>query len=70
MERMIARNGAPVANDAQLIGTWEVTRTEDGINLRADARRPTVLAAGPYGPTRRCRAARRYREYRCGRPDV
>ena len=35
------------ANDARLIGTWEVTRTEDGINVRADARDPHSLQRDP-----------------------
>lgn len=43
LEQMIARKRALFANDARLIGTWEVTRTEDGINLRADARDPHSL---------------------------
>ena len=43
MEQMIARKRGLFANDARLIGTWEVTRTEDGINLRADARDPHSL---------------------------
>jgi len=38
MEQLIARKRALFADDERLIGTWEVTRTEDGINLRADAR--------------------------------
>ena len=35
------------ADDERLIGSWEVTRTEDGINLRADARDPHSLARDP-----------------------
>jgi hypothetical protein len=40
MEQLIARKRALFAGDERLIGTWEVTRTEHGINLRADARDP------------------------------
>ena len=47
MEQMIARKRALFANDARLIGSWEVTRTEDGINLRADARDPHSLPRDP-----------------------
>ena len=43
MEQMIARKRTLFANDARLIGSWEVTHTEDGINLRADARDPHSL---------------------------
>jgi hypothetical protein len=43
MEQLIARKRALFADDERLIGTWEVTRTEDGINLRADARDPHSL---------------------------
>ena len=43
MEQMIARKRALFANDARLIGSWEITPTEDGINLRADARDPHSL---------------------------
>ena len=43
MEHMIARKRALFADDERLIGTWEVTRTEDGINLHADARDPYSL---------------------------
>ena len=40
IEQMIARKCALFGNDDRLIGTWELTRTEDGFNLRADARDP------------------------------
>ena len=40
MEQLIARKRALFADDERLIGSWEVTRTEDGINLHADARDP------------------------------
>ncbi len=43
MEQLIARKRALFADDERMIGTWEVTRTEDGINLRADARDPYSL---------------------------
>jgi hypothetical protein len=38
MEQLIARKRALFADDERMIGTWELTRTEDGINLHADAR--------------------------------
>jgi hypothetical protein len=47
MEQLIARKRTFFADDEQLIGTWEVTRTEDGINLRADARDPRSLPRDP-----------------------
>jgi hypothetical protein len=40
IEQLIARKRALFAHDERLIGSWEVTRTEDGINLHADARDP------------------------------
>jgi hypothetical protein len=40
IEELIARKRAFFADDQRLIGNWEVTRTEDGINLRAEARDP------------------------------
>jgi len=43
MEQLIARKRELFADDERLIGSWEVTRTEDGINLRADARDPRSL---------------------------
>jgi|SRR5581483_2596683 len=45
MEQMITRKRSLFGDDARLIGTWEVTRTADGINLRADARDPYSLPA-------------------------
>lgn len=52
VEQMIARKRSLFASDERLIGTWEVTRTADGINVRADARDPHSL---PPNPTRgRC----------------
>jgi hypothetical protein len=47
MEQLIARKRAFFADDERLIGSWEVTRTEDGINLRADARDPHSLVRDP-----------------------
>jgi hypothetical protein len=47
MERLIARKRALFADDERLIGSWEVTRTEDGINLHADARDPHSLVRDP-----------------------
>jgi hypothetical protein len=43
MEQMIARKRELFADDTRLIGNWKVTRTEDGINLHADARDPHSL---------------------------
>lgn len=40
VEQMISRKRALFANDPRLIGDWEVTKTEGGINLHADARDP------------------------------
>ena len=52
VEQMIARKRELFADDERMIGDWEVTRTEDGINVRADARDPYSL---PPNPTRgRC----------------
>jgi hypothetical protein len=47
MEQLIIRKRTLFADDERLIGTWEVTRTEDGINLRADARDPHSLPPDP-----------------------
>jgi len=47
MERLIARKRELFADDERLIGTWGVTRTEDDINLRADARDPYSLPRDP-----------------------
>jgi hypothetical protein len=49
VEQMIARKRALFADDERLIGNWEVTRTAEGINVRADARDPHSL---PPNPTR------------------
>jgi hypothetical protein len=47
IEQLIARKRALFADDERVIGTWELTRTEDGINLRADARDPHSLPRHP-----------------------
>jgi hypothetical protein len=47
MEHLIARKRAFFADDERMIGTWELMRTEDGINLRADARAPHSLPRDP-----------------------
>ena len=43
VEQMIARKRELFADDTRLIGNWKLTRTEDGINLHADARDPHSL---------------------------
>jgi len=40
VEQMVARKRALFGDDERLIGKWEVIRTPDGINVRADARDP------------------------------
>jgi hypothetical protein len=47
VEQMIARKRELFANDERMIGDWEVTRTEDGINVRSDARDPYSLPRNP-----------------------
>lgn len=47
IEELIARKRALFADDERLIGSWEVTRTEQGINLRAEARDPQSLPRDP-----------------------
>ena len=47
LEQLIARKRALFADDERLIGSWEVTRTEDGINLHAEARDPHSLPRDP-----------------------
>jgi hypothetical protein len=47
VEQMIERKRSLFANDDRMIGDWEVTRTEDGINVRADARDPYSLPRNP-----------------------
>ena len=47
VDQMIARKRALFADDERLIGDWEVTRTPEGINVRADARGPHSLPRNP-----------------------
>lgn len=47
MEQLIARKRELFGDDQRLIGTWEVTRTTVGINLRADARDPYTVPRDP-----------------------
>jgi hypothetical protein len=47
VEQMIARKRELFADDERMIGDWEVTRTEDGINVHADARDPYSLPPNP-----------------------
>jgi hypothetical protein len=47
IEQLIARKRALFADDERMIGTWELTRTEVGINLGADARDPHSLRRDP-----------------------
>ena len=44
VDQMVARKRALFADDERLIGNWEVTRTADGINVRAEARDPHSLS--------------------------
>ena len=43
VEQMIARKRELFADDERMIGDWEVARTADSINVRADARDPYSL---------------------------
>jgi hypothetical protein len=43
VEQLIARKRALFADDERLIGNFDVTRTEDGINVHAEARNPHSL---------------------------
>lgn len=47
LEDLIARKRDLFADDERLIGDWELTRTADGFNLRADARDPHSLTQDP-----------------------
>lgn len=47
IEQMIVRKREHFADDARLIGHWTVKRTEDGINLHADARDPHTVPRNP-----------------------
>jgi hypothetical protein len=40
VEHLITRKRTLFASDERLIGNWEITRTEEGVNLRAEARDP------------------------------
>lgn len=42
VETLISRKRALFGDDARLIGTYEVRRTADGFNVRADAREATT----------------------------
>ena len=43
VEQLIARKRTMTADDERLIGNFEVKRTEDGINVHADAYNPHSL---------------------------
>lgn len=43
VEQLVARKRTLFADDERLIGNFEVTRTEDGINVHAEARNPYSL---------------------------
>ena len=47
VEQLIARKRALFGDDERLIGTYEVRRTKEGINVRADARDPHSLPRIP-----------------------
>jgi hypothetical protein len=47
VEQLITRKRAQFADDERLIGNFEVTRTEDGINVHAEARNPHSLRRDP-----------------------
>ena len=47
VEELITRKRAIFADDERLIGSWEIVRTENGINVRADARDPHSLRRDP-----------------------
>ena len=47
LQQLVARKRALFGDDERLIGTWKVTRTTDGINLRADARDPHTVPRDP-----------------------
>ncbi len=49
VEQLIARKRTLFADDERLIGTCEVTRTIEGINVHADARDPYTLPGDPTG---------------------
>ena len=43
IEELIARKRAYFAQDERLVGDFEVTRAEDGINVHAEARNPHTI---------------------------
>ena len=47
VEALIARKRALFGDDERLIGTWEVSWTNGGLSLRADARDPHSLPRAP-----------------------
>ena len=47
VDQLIERKRSLFADDDRMIGDWEVTRTEDGINVRAEARDPYSLPPNP-----------------------
>ena len=47
VQQLVARKRALFGDGERLIGTWEVRRTTDGINLRADARDPHTVPRDP-----------------------
>lgn len=47
VEQLILRKRAFFGDDERLIGAWEVLRTADGFNLRADARDPYTVSKAP-----------------------
>ena len=47
LQQLVDRKRALFGDDERLIGTWKVTRTTDGINLRADARDPHTVPRDP-----------------------
>jgi hypothetical protein len=51
VEQLIVRKRTLFADDERLIGTFEVTRTTEGINVHADARDPYSLPGDPTGQT-------------------
>ncbi len=47
IEQLIARKRGLFADDERLIGNWQLTQGEDGLNLHADARDPHSIPRGP-----------------------
>ena len=46
VELLIARKRTIFADDERLIGNFEATRTEEGINVHAESTQPSFPAAG------------------------